>query len=199
MQIEHEAPSESVGAWRAIDQMIGYLQMKEPSKNAGDLLRKLFKKYQKKLAIYHNRQTSDIAYSKMMANRKDVQQQEVLENLDESMWKNFRILANYLPCDNATLEQGLKELIPDVVLRPFLTPASGIDIAEGQGYHVLQHNGITEFIFPCNLRKFFRGKEYEADKYAPVFDEDYEYDAHFALLKTVEGKVKAICSWGGLL
>lgn len=134
-----------------------------------------------------------------MANRKDVQQQEVLENLDESMWKNFRILANYLPCDNATLEQGLKELIPDVVLRPFLTPASGIAIPEGQGYHVLQHNGITEFIFPCNLREFFRGKEYEADKYAPVFDEDYEYDAHFALLKTVEGKVKAICSWGGLL
>lgn len=199
LQIEHEAPSESVGAWRAIDQMIGYLQMKEPSKNAGDLLRKLFMNYQKKLTIYHNRQTSDIAYSKMMANRKDVQQQEVLENLDESMWKNFRILANYLPCDNATLEQGLKELIPDVVLRPFLTPASGVDIAEGQGYHVLQHNGITEFIFPCNLREFFRGKEYEADKYAPVFDEDYEYDAHFALLKTVEGKVKAICSWGGVL
>ena len=27
--------------------------------------------YQKKLTIYHNRQTSDIAYSKMMANRKD--------------------------------------------------------------------------------------------------------------------------------
>ena len=197
LQIEHEAPSESVGAWRAIDQMIGYLQMKEPSKNAGDLLRKLFMNYQKKLTIYHNRQTSDIAYSKMMANRKDVQQQEVLENLDESMWKNFRILANYLPCDNATLEQGLKELIPDVVLRPFLTPASGIAIPEGQGYHVLQHNGITEFIFPCNLREFFRGKEYEADKYAPVFDEDYEYDAHFALLETDGGKVKAICSWGG--
>ena len=197
LQIEHEAPSESVGAWRAIDQMVGYLQRKEPSKNAGDLLRKLFKKYQKKLTIYHNHHTSDIAYSKMMANRKDVQQQKVLENLDESMWKNFRILANYLPSDNATLEQGLKELIPDVVLRPFLTPASGIDIAEGQGYHILQHNGITEFIFPCNLREFFRGKEYEADKYAPVFDEDYEYDAHFALLKTEEGKVKAICSWGG--
>lgn len=46
---------------------------------------KLFMNYQKKLTIYHNRQTSDIAYSKMMANRKDVQQQEVLENLDESM------------------------------------------------------------------------------------------------------------------
>ena len=108
----------------------------------------------------------------MMANRKNVQQQEVLENLDESMWKNFRILANYRPCDNATLEQGLKELIPDVVLRPFLRPASGIATAEGQGYHVLQHNGITEFILPCNLREFFRGKEDEADKYAPVFDED---------------------------
>ncbi len=45
--------------------------------------------------------------------------------------------------------------------------------------------------------KFSRIKEYEADKYAPVFDEDYEYYAHFALLKTDGGKIKAICSWGG--
>lgn len=195
MQIEHEAPSDSVGVWRAIDQMIGYLQMKEPSKNAGEMLRNLFMDYQEKLTVHRKSHTSDIAYSKMMANRMDARQQEILGNIDESMRKNFRILANYLPSDRSTLSQGLKELIPDVVLRPFLTPSSAVP--ESQGYRVLQHNDIIEFIFPCNLREFFRGKEYDADKYAPVFDEDYEYDAHFALLKTAEDKVKIICSWGG--
>ena len=91
----------------------------------------------------------------------------------------------------------MKELIPDTTLRPFLTPTSGIALPQGQDYAVLHHDGITELVHRCNLREFFRGKEYEADKYAPVFDEDYEYYAHFALLETDGGKIKAICSWGG--
>ena len=37
----------------------------------------------------------------------------------------------------------------------------------------------------------------ETDKKTTVFDEDYEYYAHFALVNTDGGKVKAICSWGG--
>ena len=37
----------------------------------------------------------------------------------------------------------------------------------------------------------------ETDKKNTVFDEDYEYYAHFALVYTDGGKVKAICSWGG--
>ena len=36
-----------------------------------------------------------------------------------------------------------------------------------------------------------------ADKNTTIFDEDYEYYAHFALVNTEGGKVKAICSWGG--
>ena len=201
MQIEHEATvgakPEAVGVWRAIDQMIGYLQAKEPEENASESLRKHFKDYQKKLTVYRNRHSSDIAYSNKVIKKKTTHQKEILSHIDDSMRNNFRILANYFKADRGTLDQGLMELIPDIILRPFLTPTSGIAIPQGQYYAVLCHNGIVEFILRCNLREFFRGKEYEADKYAPVFDEDYEYYAHFALLKTTEGKVKAICSWGG--
>ena len=199
MQIEHEAPSETIGAWRAIDQLIGYLQAKEPTENASDTLRTHFKDYLSKLTVYRNRHSSDIAYSNKVAEKTTSRQQEILSNIDDSMRNNFRILANYFKADGGTLEQGLKELIPDIVLRPFLTPTSGVAIPQGQDYAVLRHNDIVEFILRCNLREFFRGKEYEADKYAPVFDEDYEYYAHFALLEPEEGKdkVKAICSWGG--
>ena len=197
MQIEHEAPSEDVGAWRAIDQLIGYLQAKEPEKNASATLRNHFKNYLNKLTVYRNRHSSDIAYSNKVAEKITAHQQEILSNIDDSMRSNFLILANYFKADGGTLEHGLKELIPDIILRPFLTPTSGVTIPQEQDYAVLRHDGILEFILRCNLREFFRGKEYEADKYAPVFDEDYEYYAHFALLKTTEGKMKAICSWGG--
>ena len=201
MQIEHEATvgakSEAVGAWRAIDQMIGYLQAKEPAKNAPEMLRKHFKDYLDKLTVYRNRHSSDIAYNNKVAEMLKSRQQEILSNIEDSMHTNFRILANYFKAEGGTMEQGLKEMIPDIILRPFLTPTSGIAIPQGQDYAVLCHNDIVEFVLRCNLREFFRGKEYEADKYAPVFDEDYEYYAHFALLKTEEGKVKAICSWGG--
>ena len=201
MQIEHEATvgakPEAVGAWRAIDQLIGYLQAKDSEKNASDTLRNHFKDYLKKLTVYRNRYSSDIAYSNKVTERTAAHQEEILSNIDDSMRNNFRILANYFKADGGTVEQGLKELIPDIILRPFFTPTSGIAIPQGQDYAVLCHNGIVEFILRCNLRKFFRGKEYEADKYAPVFDEDYEYYAHFALLETDGGKVKAICSWGG--
>ena len=197
MQIEHEAPSEEVGAWRAIDQLIGYLQAKEHAENASETLRKLFKDYMQKLTVYRNRHSSDIAYSNKVAEKVGCHQQEILANIDDSMRNNFRILANYFKADSGTVEQGLNELIPDTILRPFLTPTSGVTIPRGHGYAVFRHNDIVELVLRCNLREFFRGKEYEADKYAPVFDEDYEYYAHFALLKTEESKVKAICSWGG--
>ena len=65
IQVEHEATagakSDAVGAWRAIDQMIGYLQAKEPEKDAPETLRKLFISYQKKLTVYRNPHLSEKA------------------------------------------------------------------------------------------------------------------------------------------
>ena len=146
MQIEHEAPSEDVGAWRAIDQMIGYLQAKEPEKNASATLRNHFKNYLNKLTVYRNRHSSDIAYSNKVAEKTTAHQQEILSNIDDSMRSNFLILANYFKADGGTLEHGLKELIPDIILRPFLTPTSGVTIPQEQDYAVLRllplHPGI---------------------------------------------------------
>ena len=63
---------------------------------------------------------------------------------------------------------------------------------------MLHHQGITELILRCNLRDVFQDKgRVETDKNTTIFDEDYEYYAHFALVNTDGGKVKAICSWGG--
>ena len=113
------------------------------------------------------------------------------------MRNNFRVLSNYFKAGEISLERWLNELIPDAKLRPFLTPTSGAIIPEGHDYTVLHHNGITELILRCNLREVFQDKGSESEKNSTDFDEDYEYYAHFALVNTDGGKVKAICSWGG--
>lgn len=201
MEVEHEATkgskAEAVGVWRAIDQMIGYLQAKQPSENAYQTLRNLFLKYQKRLSVYRNRRMTDLAYSNKKEEKIVAQQQMVLAQIDGSMRNNFRILSNYFPAGEKNLKLWLNDLIPNATLRPFLTPTSGITIPQGQDYAVLQHNGITELVLRCNLRDFFQAKDSESSKNATALDEDYEYYAHFALVNTGGGKVKAICSWGG--
>ena len=201
MQVEHEATkgpkADAVGVWRAIDQMIGYLQANQPSENACKTLRNLFLDYQKKLSVYRNQRMSDLAYSNKKEQKTVARQQQVLEKIDRSMRNNFRILSNNFQAGEATLEKWLNELIPDAPLRPFLTPTSGITIPQGQNYAVLRHDDITELVLRCNLRDFFQDKANDTDKNATAFDEDYEYYAHFALLNTDAGKIKAICSWGG--
>ena len=201
MQVEHEATkgpkAEAVGVWRAIDQMIGYLQAQQPSLNAYNTLRNLFLDYQRKLFVYRNRNMTDLAYSNKKEEKTVAHQQWVLEQIDRSMRNNFRILSNNFQAGEVTLKKWLNELIPDAILRPFLTPTSGITIPQGQDYAVLHHNGITELILRCNLRDVFQDNDIESDKNTTEFDEDYDYYAHFALLKTGAGKVKAICSWGG--
>lgn len=201
MQVEHEATkgpkAEAVGVWRAIDQMIGYLQAKQSSGNACQTLRNLFLDYQKRLPVYRNQSMSDLAYESKKEEITIAQQQKVLGQIDEKMRNNFRVLSNYFKSGEISLERWLKELIPDAKLRPFLTPTSGAIIPEGHDYTVLHHNGITELILRCNLREVFQDKGSESEKNSTDFDEDYEYYAHFALVNTDGGKVKAICSWGG--
>ena len=201
MQVEHEATkgpkAEAVGVWRVVDQMIGYLQAKQPSENAYSRLRNLFLDYQKRLSVYRNRSMTDLAYGNTKEEKTAAHQQRVLEQIDPSMRNNFRILSSNFQAGKVTLEKWLNELIPDATLRPFLTPTAGIAIPQGQNYAVLHHNGITELVLRCNLRDVFQDNDIESDKNTTVFDEDYEYYAHFALLNTDGGKVKVICSWGG--
>ena len=201
MQVEHEATkgpkAEAVGVWRAIDQMIGCLQAKQPSVNAHKTLRNLFMDYQKRLSVYRNRGMTDLAYSNKKEEMAVARQQKILGQIDPSMRNNFRVLSKNFQAGEATLERWLDEIVPDAPLRPFLTPTSGMAIPQGQDYAVLQHNGVTELVLRCNLRDFFQDKADGSDKNTTAFDEDYEYYAHFALLATDGGKAKAICSWGG--
>ena len=173
------------------------MQEKFPDDDAPTKLRQLLHCYHARQQVRRPSDMSDKGYANMKSKAEAAHKDSILETFDESMRGNFHILANFFHADAATVDTGLKELIPDSVLRPFLTPTSGVAIPEGRGCAVLKHNGITELVMRCNLRTFFRGDDYDSNKYAPVFDEDYEYFAHIALLPTESGRVKAVTSWGG--
>lgn len=201
MRIEHEATegekSEAVGAWRAIDQIIGCLQARRPDEDAPAVLRGLLKAYNAKPLLHRSSDMTDVAYARKAASLETKHKNGILSNVDSSMRGNFRLLAKYFRSDRTTVDKGLDVLVPDQVLRPFLTPASGIEIPYGSDHEVVCHNGMVELVLSVGLGGyFFSGDDYAPDKYAPVFDEDYDYYAHVALLPSSGGKVKAMVSWG---
>lgn len=201
MCIEHEATagdkSETVGVWRAIDQIIGSMQVRFPDANAAAALRALLKKYNVRQTLRRKSDMSDVAYARQSKDLEDKYRESVMASVDASMRGNFRILANYFHADASTVDSGLQELIPDQTLRPFLTPMSGLEIPEGKSFAVLRHNGIVELVLRVSLSGFFATGKYKADWEVPSCSDDYDYYAHVALLPTALGKVKAVTSWGG--
>lgn len=199
--VEHEATeggrSEAVGAWRAIDQLVGWLQASRPDDDAPATLRRLLMDYNSVPRLRRCGDTTAAAHASREHILEEQHHAEVLACIDRTMQGNFRILANFFCPAPSSSDEALREFVSDLVLRPFLTPTPGIDVPDDAGYALLRHNGIVEVVVRQNLRRFFRDREYDADKYAPVFDEDYEYYAHFALLPKDDGCVKAVCSWGG--
>lgn len=201
MCIEHEATmgakSEEVGVWRAVDQLVGSMQACSPHDCAPLRLRRLIKDYNATPVLRRSAGASDVAFAKRQKTAEDAHRDGVLASIDASLHGNFRIIAGFFDSDSAGEDFALRSLVPDSPLRPFLTPAPGISIPDDSNYAVLRHDGLVELVIRQNLSHLFRSAEYDAGKYAPVFDEDYEYYAHIALLPTADGCVKAVCSWGG--
>lgn len=201
MRVEREATkgakSEAVGVWRAIDQLIGYFQVHNPEKNASEELRKLLRDYHQCGTVRRDPGISDVAFAKKKGRAEKTYKESILQRVDSAMHGNFRILADFFHADRSTIDSALLRLIPDMPLRPLLTPTSGCSIPEGEEYAAFVHNGLVEIVVRCNLRHYFRDCDYDADRYTPIFDEDYDYYVHIALLPTADGHVRAITSWGG--
>ena len=56
---------------------------------------------------------------------------------------------------------GLKDLVPNVQLRPFLTPTPGKEIGKDGIYTLLEHKDFTEIILSLDLTKVFIDKKYK--------------------------------------
>lgn len=137
--------AEMVSAYRHIDHLIGLLQAQGHTEDAAEQLRK-------KLLGSNLK-----AISKESANSKN---RDKLKELDEWLSSisaedkgHFLSLSRYFHASDSNLLLALADLIPDVKLRPFLTPTSGIGLTTDCG--TLRHADFTEVIFKIDLRKQF--------------------------------------------
>ncbi len=110
------------------------------------------------------------------------------------------LLANiFPPSSNPNFESLLMEYIPDMTIRPFLTPAYNVSPLGKLYKLVVNHKDFEEHIIQVNLEKTFK-KPLGADTASavpPYNKESFIYDAHVAVFDQGNEQKKAVVSWGG--
>lgn len=199
--IVHEAVSgrnaKAVSLWRDIDAVIGSLQFGGHPDDAPKELRRQLKAFGQKLAVTIPG-LSDAEKLKAEKENEKVafcHKQEVLAGIRLQVRNIFEALGNYFNSTAGTDDRILREYIPNAPIRPFLTPTAGTEIGD-EGYVILHHEGFDEYVVRKDLSAFFNTGIYDKAKYRPVFDEDYQYYAHVAVLNDRRTR-KAIAPWGG--
>ncbi|MDO4159607.1 MAG: transcription termination/antitermination NusG family protein [Prevotellaceae bacterium] len=195
--------AQTVNAWRHVDHLIGRLQASGFPDDAPRQLRTILK------SLNH-----DVVIEQYIASLKpDSPLYDFVSTMTPADAGCLISLSRYFQSSDRSINRGLLDLIPDVHLRPFLTPTSGIDIPEGKNHAFLEHDGFIELIVRVNLRPYFtvplsqtyqktertkRGKEKLVTKEIPLADDEYIYYAHVGIYNNTDSeKVTAIVNWGG--
>ncbi|MDO4161086.1 MAG: hypothetical protein Q4D41_11570 [Prevotellaceae bacterium] len=200
----------TVNAWRHVDRLVGSLQSSGFPDDASRQLRKLLKELNKDTELYdylNSLSPDNILYP-------------YLSRMDYADEGSLVSLSRYFQSTSTTIDQGLLDMIPDITLRPFLTPTSGTHIIDGKDYALLGHHDFVEVIVKTDLRQYFWHNSYEEGKYSPLTleykktertsrgrektviknipldDDDYVYYAHAGLFDCGD-HITAIINWGG--
>lgn len=186
-----------VSLWRDIDAVIGALQFGGHPDDAPKELRDLLMLYGQKRrgGLTRLSDTDRLKAAKQLERTSASYKREAMSLVDEKVRNIFRVLGEFFGSETEMNDGMLEEYIPDAPMRPFLTPAAGTEV-DDKGYVVLHHKGFDEYVVKTDLSEFFNSGTYDKEKYSPVFDEDYQYYAHVAVVND-HGTRKAIVPWGG--
>lgn len=88
-------------------------------------------------------------------------QSAFIENADSTTESVLEALNSYFINSDESVSMGLKDLVPNVQLRPFLTPTPGKEIGKDGIYTLLEHKDFTEIILNLDLTKVFIDKKYK--------------------------------------
>ena len=201
----------TVNTWRHIDQLTGSLQANGFTDTASRQLHTILED------LNHNATLTDYIATLKSTNPL----RSFLEHLTPADEGSLISLSRYFQSKDSSVNRGLELMVPDTLLRPFLTPTPGKSIVKGKDYAILKHQDFTEVVLRKNLQDFFWKKKYEAGKYAPVSveytkvskddsnkedsatklvqipDNDYLYYSHTALYPKPGGGMMALVNWGG--
>lgn len=188
--------------WRFIDRILGSLQASFFPDNSAFALRTLL--------TYLKGKELDAAkheIRKTALETEDSQEKQLasylstfVEEMDAGTQGSLTALTGYFKKVDELKEGDLKNLIPDIKLRPFLTPTPGKKLPKKYHYTVLKHNDFTEIILRLNLKSCFVNNIYVVPKGITLSNDDYIYYTHIGLKKneTVNG-ITAFVNWGGFI
>lgn len=210
--------------WRYIDFLQGKLQASYFADNSSFALRSILDQYNKvrdiercqSLLLVEARGKATEAESREMA-----LQAVWLQQADHDEVAALKSLGRFFQSADDSVAYGLEDLIPDMPLRPFLTPTSGVQLPKGKNYTLFPHSGFVEIIVRVNLKQEFlkaehypsvamrdshegrytesgklRGKMRKARPFQ-LSPQEYIYYAHVGLWNSEDGKgVMAMVNWG---
>lgn len=213
--------------WRYIDYLTGRLQASYFADNAQAALRNILccldrtasvDACRERLLGDARRQTDDRVARELALQAVFLQQMSA----DESC--ALMSLRQFFQSVDGSVGDSLGELVPDMPLRPFLTPTPGVDIPTKRGYALFAHNGFHELVLRLNLKhEFLRAEDFEqhalADRHTGrhsadgrlrgrmrlsrrfhLTDSEYVYYTHIAFRPSADGMgLTAMVNWGGFL
>lgn len=193
--------------WRHIDFLTGRLQATSFPDSAQAALRSILFHYNK-VSTLEECQTRLLRLSKGRASKAESHElaslADFLQQMDGREEGALKSLKRFFQSEDNSVATELDDLIPDMPLRPFLTPTSGIELPKDQNYVLFPHKGFTELIFRVNLMEDFHKVESgllpKATDRQTAKVSDYTYYIHIALSDKVDGTgLTAMVNWGGFI
>lgn len=148
--------------WRYIDFLQGKLQASYFADTASFALRHILEQYNKVKDI---EKCQTLLLDEAKAQRTEAESRELalqavwLQQMDDEELGALKSLSRFFQSEDNSVALGLADLIPDMPLRPFLTPTSGVEIPKGKDYVLFPHNGFVELICRVNLKEEFQKAE----------------------------------------
>ncbi|MCH4099762.1 MAG: hypothetical protein LKF06_03940 [Prevotella sp.] len=205
--IVREAPNgenaKKVNTWRFIDYLIGKLQATYFTNDAGPALRNILLNLSKGKAMDDVKRM--LLVSSLVEKDNDRRnslalQAAFIENANSTTESVLEALNSYFINSDESVSMGLKDLVPNVQLRPFLTPTPGKEIGKDGIYTLLEHKDFTEIILNLDLTKVFIDKKYKFPYGLKPKKGDFTYYAHIGVKKDDECKsLIFFVNWSGFM
>ncbi len=209
--------------WRYIDFLQGRLQAAFFADTSSAALRHILETYNK---VKDVERCQTLLLNEAKALRTESESREValqavwLQQINDEELAALKSLARFFQSADNSVSLGLADLIPDMPLRPFLTPTSGVSLPKGCNYILFPHNGFVELIFRVNLKQeFLKAEHYPSPSIADskegrftadgklrgrmrkarpfhLSDQEYVYYVHVGLYDDGSDGVRAMVNWG---
>lgn len=190
-----------VNTWRYADLLIGRLQASYFPDNAAEALRSIIGCMGKAKSVEATRRMllrASIDAPDASRRTSLALQATFVDNADATVESCLQAVSHYFLASGQSAGRGLLSLLPDVALRPFLTPTAGPNFPSRAGFALLRHHDFTEVIVRLNLKRRFFDKRFKQPRGVRLRNDDFVYYAHIGLRPNGHS-LEAFVNWSGFV